>query len=91
MHQVGYASAFLPADVTILAPLGRSTIPENERLDLAMLAAALGGKGRQVESPASIDALLETVRAIAKPGDVIVSMSNGAFGGVPHKLAEVLG
>jgi UDP-N-acetylmuramate: L-alanyl-gamma-D-glutamyl-meso-diaminopimelate ligase len=91
MHQEGYASAFLPADVTVLAPLGRSTIPENERLDLARLAGELRGKGRQVETPDSIDALLEQVRAMARPGDVIVSMSNGAFGGVPHKLAEALG
>jgi UDP-N-acetylmuramate: L-alanyl-gamma-D-glutamyl-meso-diaminopimelate ligase len=91
MHQDGYASAFLPADVTVLAPLGRSTIPENERLDLARLANDLRAKGKQVETPDSIEALIERVRALAGPGDVIVSMSNGAFGGVPHKLAEMLG
>jgi UDP-N-acetylmuramate: L-alanyl-gamma-D-glutamyl-meso-diaminopimelate ligase len=91
MHQEGYAMAFLPADVIVLAPLGRSTIPESERLDLDRLANELRRAGKQVETPASIDALLDTVRRMAQPGDVVVSMSNGAFGGVPHKLAEVLG
>jgi UDP-N-acetylmuramate: L-alanyl-gamma-D-glutamyl-meso-diaminopimelate ligase len=90
MHQEAYASAFLPADVIVLAPLGRS-LPENERLDLDRLASDLKNKGKTVETPPDLDAVLNLARSIAKPGDAIVSMSNGAFGGIPHKLAEALG
>jgi UDP-N-acetylmuramate: L-alanyl-gamma-D-glutamyl-meso-diaminopimelate ligase len=87
MHQDAYASAFVPADVTVLAPLGRS-LPENERLDLERLARELRARGKSVLTPPSLDAVLAETRALIKPGDVVVSMSNGAFGGIPHKLAE---
>ncbi len=89
MHQEAYASAFVPADVVVLAPLGRS-LPEHERLDLPRLAGELRARGRTVLTPASLDELLAETRALVRPGDVVVSMSNGAFGGVPHKLAEAL-
>lgn len=89
IHQEVYVEAFMPADVIVLAPLGRA-LPEAERLDLSRLAADLRARGRTVETPASLDDLLERARAHARPGDAIVSMSNGAFGGVPHKLAESL-
>lgn len=90
MHQEAYASAFAPADIVILAPLGRSTIPEAERLDLERLASDLRAKGKRVELAASTDDVLGLVDRIAERGDAIVSMSNGAFGGVPQKLSEVL-
>ncbi len=88
MHQAAYVDAFAPADLVVLAPLGRSTIPEAERLDLERLASELRARGKEVELPASTDAVIALVDAIAQPGDVVVSMSNGAFGGVPARLAE---
>jgi UDP-N-acetylmuramate: L-alanyl-gamma-D-glutamyl-meso-diaminopimelate ligase len=90
MHQQAYVDAFAPADVVVLAPLGRSTIPEAERLDLGRLAEELQQRGKQVELATSTDDVLARVARIAERGDAIVSMSNGAFGGVPHKLGEVL-
>lgn len=90
MHQEAYARAFGAADVIVLAPLGRSTIPENERLDLTRLAHELSASGKRVELASSTEVVAAAVRDLAKPGDVIVSMSNGAFAGVPHKLAEAL-
>ncbi|MBI2390676.1 MAG: UDP-N-acetylmuramate:L-alanyl-gamma-D-glutamyl-meso-diaminopimelate ligase [Deltaproteobacteria bacterium] len=90
MHQDAYVSAFAPADVVVLAPLGRSTIPEAERLDLERLARDLRGRGKTVETPPSIDDLLAAVDGMARSGDVVVSMSNGAFGGVPRRLPELL-
>jgi UDP-N-acetylmuramate: L-alanyl-gamma-D-glutamyl-meso-diaminopimelate ligase len=91
MHQEAYVGAFAAADVVVLAPLGRSTIPEAERLDLKRLADDLQKRGKRVELATSTDDVLARVAAIAEAGDAIVSMSNGAFGGVPHKLGEVLG
>jgi len=91
MHQEAYVGAFAAADVVVLAPLGRSTIPEAERLDLKRLADDLQKRGKRVELATSTEDVLARVEEIAEPGDAIVSMSNGAFGGVPHKLGEVLG
>lgn len=89
MHQAAYVDAFAPADLVVLAPLGRA-LPENERLDLERLASELRARGKQVELPGSTDAVIALVDSIAQPGDVVVSMSNGAFGGVPARLAEKL-
>jgi UDP-N-acetylmuramate: L-alanyl-gamma-D-glutamyl-meso-diaminopimelate ligase len=44
LHQEAYAGAFDAADHVILAPLGRSNIPEAERLDLTRLCRDLGDK-----------------------------------------------
>jgi len=88
MHQDAYAHAFQPADVVVLAPLGRSTIAESERLDLARLADALRAKGKTVHLPPGVDSVVSTVTALATNGDVVIAMSNGAFGGVTQKLAS---
>ncbi|MGZ3454028.1 MAG: UDP-N-acetylmuramate--L-alanine ligase [Polyangiales bacterium] len=90
MHQEAYGHAFAPADVVVLAPLGRSTIPEAERLDLEKLAAELRARGKTVDLAPSTEAVIALANSQATRGDAIVSMSNGAFGGVPQKLAEVL-
>jgi UDP-N-acetylmuramate: L-alanyl-gamma-D-glutamyl-meso-diaminopimelate ligase len=88
LHQEAYARAFDAADRVLLAPLGRTNIPKAERLDLAKLAAELGGKARVMES---LDGIVEVVAAEAKRGDTVALFSNGAFGGVHGKLLKALG
>jgi UDP-N-acetylmuramate: L-alanyl-gamma-D-glutamyl-meso-diaminopimelate ligase len=39
----------------------------------------------------SIDALVNAVRRAARPGDHVLCMSNGGFGGVHDKLLAALG
>ena len=90
VHQDAYAAAFAPADVTLLAPVGRLEIPESERLDVAEIAAELRALGRTAEACASIDAIVTRVAQLAQPGDTIVAMSNGAFGGIHDRLLSVL-
>ncbi len=38
-----------------------------------------------------IDALVEAVAGDVRPGDIVVVMSNGGFGGIHGKLLERLG
>jgi UDP-N-acetylmuramate: L-alanyl-gamma-D-glutamyl-meso-diaminopimelate ligase len=90
IHQEAYARAFAPADVIVLAPLGRSTIPEGERLDLDRLERALALAGKEVHRP-PLEEIVPLVRRIAREADAIVSMSNGAFAGIPHTLARAFG
>lgn len=90
IHQASYASAFLPADVTLFAPVGRLEIPEAERLDVRELAAELQSRGRLAEAAADLDAIVGRVTALANEGDTIVAMSNGAFGQVHEKLLAQL-
>ncbi len=90
VHQDAYAAAFAPADVTLLAPVGRPEIPESERLDVAGIAAQLRTLGKTAEATDGIDAIVARVAALAEPGDTIVAMSNGAFGGIHDRLLGVL-
>jgi len=87
LHQEAYAAAFGAATHVLLAPLGRSNVPEAERLDLALLARALGPKA---EALASTDAILERLVGRTREGDTVVLLSNGAFEGLPGKLLAAL-
>jgi UDP-N-acetylmuramate: L-alanyl-gamma-D-glutamyl-meso-diaminopimelate ligase len=87
IHQDAYVHAFDAADRVLLAPLGRTNVPEAERLDLPRLARELGGKARAC---ASVDEILADVAERAKPGDVIAVLSNGAFGGIHARLLDAL-
>ena len=87
LHQAEYPAAFEAADRVVLAPLGRTNIPAAERLDLPRLARELGE--RATVAP-STDAIVTSLSADAREGDVIVLMSNGAFDGVPARLVSSL-
>jgi UDP-N-acetylmuramate: L-alanyl-gamma-D-glutamyl-meso-diaminopimelate ligase len=91
LHQEQYAKAFSAADRVVLAPLGRSDIPEAERLDLARLIRDLGAAGTRAEAAESVDAIIAAIVADAKPGDTVALLSNGAFGGIYEKLRAALG
>ena len=55
--------------------------------DAAQALAPLGERAVVCES---IDALVDSVTAVARPGDHVLCMSNGGFGGVHAKLLERL-
>jgi UDP-N-acetylmuramate: L-alanyl-gamma-D-glutamyl-meso-diaminopimelate ligase len=86
IHQAAYEAAFEPADVVLLAPVGRPEIPEAEKLDTKLLAAAIRDSRHTAEALDSIDAVIERALLLAEPGDVIVAMSNGAFGNIHDRL-----
>ena len=87
LHQTAYATAFGAADRVILAPLGRSTIAEGERLDLPRLARDIGGKA---EVAAGVDAIIGRIADGARSGDTVAILSNGSFGGIHARLVAAL-
>ena len=59
--------------------------------DAAQALAPLGvGQGQRAQTAADIDTLVQQVTEAARPGDHIVCMSNGGFGGVHAKLLQAL-
>ena len=56
--------------------------------DANKVTAALDGRG---STAASVDDLIDKLRATAQPGDHVVFMSNGGFEGAPRRFVEVLG
>lgn len=55
--------------------------------DLAAALAPLGEKARAFDD---LSALVEAVATAAKPGDTVLVMSNGGFGGIHQKLLDAL-
>ena len=53
-------------------------------------AAALAPLGARAATAGSVDALVAQVSAAARPGDHIVCMSNGGFGGIHDRLLAAL-
>ncbi len=58
---------------------------------MGQLAAELGAAGLPARAFQTVDELVSAIVAAARPGDVVVAMSNGAFGGIWGKLLERLG
>ncbi len=53
-------------------------------------AAALATMGGRAQVAASIDELVQQVLATVQPGDQLLCMSNGGFGGIHQKLLDAL-
>ena len=92
VFQTDFAKAFVEsgADETILAPVFRSTLPEAERLSVDELASDITKSGRRARVLPTVDDIVATIAAEARPGDRVVIMSNGGFGGIHGKLLDAL-
>ncbi|RPJ84433.1 MAG: UDP-N-acetylmuramate:L-alanyl-gamma-D-glutamyl-meso-diaminopimelate ligase, partial [Acidobacteria bacterium] len=90
IFQEAFASSFFAADDVIIAPVFRSTLPEDQRLSAERLAADVAATGRTSRHIVSVDEIVETLVRERKPGDHVVLMSNGGFGGIHGKLLDAL-
>jgi UDP-N-acetylmuramate: L-alanyl-gamma-D-glutamyl-meso-diaminopimelate ligase len=92
LHQREYATAWPgAAEVFILRPAPTDRVPEAERLDVDRLAREISSAGPRAHACASVEEMVEGVARVARPGDVVVAMSNGAFGGIWDGLLAALG
>jgi UDP-N-acetylmuramate: L-alanyl-gamma-D-glutamyl-meso-diaminopimelate ligase len=94
LHQRDYAGPTTwsgAAGVFLLRPVPTDRVPEAERLDVDAVCAALTEAGFPAAAFATVEALVAAVVAAAQRGDVVVAMSNGAFGGVWDLLLARLG
>ncbi len=88
VFQRDYAEAFGDADRVLLAPVDDpEKVPEGERMDVDRLGAEIGDRARTLSS---VDAIVDTLARECEPGDVVLLMSNGAFGGIYRRLPEAL-
>jgi UDP-N-acetylmuramate: L-alanyl-gamma-D-glutamyl-meso-diaminopimelate ligase len=92
VFQTDFAEALTAADEVVLAPLyAPEKIPSNERLDVERLAADL----RREDVPARvIPDVPRTAAHLAEraaPGDTVVVMSSGDYGGLHDMLLVALG
>lgn len=91
LFQREFAEALAGADSVVVAPVfGAEKFAPGERLDPEEVAAAVRAAGRKALHIEEIDRIVEHLAAAARPGDLILVMSNGAFGGIQGKLAATL-
>ncbi len=88
IHQAAYTEAFDAADVILIAPLGRSNIPEADRLDVERLTRELNARNKAAANADSVTDIVERLAAEARSGDTIALLSNGSFGGIGPMLLE---
>jgi UDP-N-acetylmuramate: L-alanyl-gamma-D-glutamyl-meso-diaminopimelate ligase len=94
LHQKEYASPATwaaAAEVFLLRPAPTDRVPESERLDVDAVCRDLTAAGKPARAFASVDELVPALAGAGRAGDVVVAMSNGAFGGIWGKVLEALG
>src|SRR6476659_963212 len=90
VFQDDFARAFAGADQVLIAPVFRSKLPESERLSVPQLLRDLAAGGQSARDADSIDDIVAAIAKEHRPGDLVVLMSNGGFGGIHHKLLRAL-
>ncbi|MEE8210058.1 MAG: UDP-N-acetylmuramate:L-alanyl-gamma-D-glutamyl-meso-diaminopimelate ligase [bacterium] len=91
VFQDAYAESFEGADQVVVAAVHRAEALEpEERFDPERLAADLSTRGIAARSIPEVEDIVETIASEAAEGDVVLIMSNGAFGGIYGKLLEAL-
>jgi UDP-N-acetylmuramate: L-alanyl-gamma-D-glutamyl-meso-diaminopimelate ligase len=91
IFQEEFARALSGADSVILAGVfGAEKFPPEDRLDPGEVVDAVRESGRDAWYIEEVDRIVEHLAAAARPGDMILIMSNGGFGGIQGKLAHAL-
>jgi len=90
VFQEAFAAAFGSADEVVVAAVFRASLPEAERLSPETLVADLRARGQQARYVPTVDEIVATLAAEARPGDVVAVMSNGGFGGIHGRLLDEL-
>ncbi len=90
--QNAYVAALGSADRVILGGLFHPERYDDESgMDPEELVASVGGVGVLADHIPEVDRIVETLVGEAEPGDVVLILSNGGFGGIHEKLLERLG
>jgi len=95
VFQRAYADAFTAADRVVVAdppdgPLYSNTGETPERFSAKRLASDLTLRGTPAAAPGGVDDIVALLRKESRPGDVLLVMSNGAFGGIWERLLSTL-
>jgi UDP-N-acetylmuramate: L-alanyl-gamma-D-glutamyl-meso-diaminopimelate ligase len=96
VFQRDYAGAFGDADEVVVAevedaPIYSATGEVTERFSARRLASDLRNGGREALAIDGVDAIVDHLARVHEPGDVVVTLSNGAFDAIWGKLLDRLG
>ncbi len=87
VFQKDYAKAFGGADFVLISePFDQSKIDEKDRFSSAELIADLKNENVQATSFKEVADMVGAIKEQAREGDLVLVMSNGAFGGIYDQL-----
>jgi UDP-N-acetylmuramate: L-alanyl-gamma-D-glutamyl-meso-diaminopimelate ligase len=90
IFQSEFARAFGPADTVLLPAVFRSNLPEDQRLSPEQVIAELKAGGKDARYIPKVDDIVAAVAKGARPGDLVIVMSNGGFEGIHDKLLSAI-
>ena len=90
VFQKEFAGALAIADRVVVADVFRSNLPAEEKLSEAALVADLERRGVAARHVPRVPEIVTCVAGAARPGDRVVIMSNGGFGGIHERLLSAL-
>jgi UDP-N-acetylmuramate: L-alanyl-gamma-D-glutamyl-meso-diaminopimelate ligase len=91
VFQSDFARALAAADRVILPAVFRSNLPEEQRLSTEQLVADLQAGGVDARFIPQTADIVQAVAKDARPGDLVLVMSNGGFDDIHRKLLAALG
>jgi UDP-N-acetylmuramate: L-alanyl-gamma-D-glutamyl-meso-diaminopimelate ligase len=87
----GFARALSTADrVVVAAAHLPSRVPEADRLSERELVEAISRGGTEAAFIPGVDGIVEALAGTLEPGDRVVILSNGGFGGIHDRLLQAL-
>ncbi len=91
----GYIEAFHEADRVVIGPIFhleryRTRYGLDKMMSVPTILERLNADGIEAEQIDDFDAIAERIRREARPDDVVLVMSSGAFGGVHEKILDRL-
>jgi UDP-N-acetylmuramate: L-alanyl-gamma-D-glutamyl-meso-diaminopimelate ligase len=91
IHQLPYVNALREAGVVFIkVPEAHDKVPANEQLDVNEIVNDLRAEDVVARGSNDVEELVRMVVAEARAGDLVLVMSNGAFGGFIPKLLDAL-
>jgi UDP-N-acetylmuramate: L-alanyl-gamma-D-glutamyl-meso-diaminopimelate ligase len=90
VFQEDFAGAFTVADEVIIGRVYRSSLPEGERLSEDELVVGICATGVRARYLGEVGDIVRVLVDEAREEDLVVVMSNGAFGGIHGRLLEAL-
>ena len=91
VFQKDYVDALGVGHAVLMPPaFNQQSIAEGDRFSTDKLISDLKARGVDANLCHDVDSIVSTLKAKAHPGDVILVMSNGGFGGIYEKLLKEL-
>lgn len=91
IFQHDYPVSFAPADYVVIAPIFESfRLAAEDQLSVEQVIDDLRAAGKQAYSIDGTEKIVAHLAPALRPGDVVIVMSNGGFGGIHQKLLDAL-